>query len=344
MKSKVKSKPQPVHLKYYTWALLLAWTTCVFASLWWNIYQQHKETLEMGRTSARVAHEKDVIYRRWNAEHGGVYAPVSEKTPPNPYLNVAERDITTPSGKVLTLINPAYMTRQVHEIAMKTYGVKGHITSLNPIRPENAPDPWETQALKAFQLGKQEISSVEKMLGEDYMRLMRPLITEKSCLKCHAVQGYKVGDIRGGISVSIPMAPLQRIERSHLFTLYLGHGLLWVIGLVGIGLGMYILSQQILSRRRAEEKLLLQEKLKGVIEMAGAVCHELNQPLQVVSGYSELLLMDISEDNSQFNDIKAIKEQIGRMGDITRKLMRITKYETKDYLKGKIVDIDKATG
>lgn len=344
MKNKVKSRSQPVHLKYYTWALVFAWTACVFASLWWNIDQQDKETLEVARSSARVAYEKDVVYRRWNAEHGGVYVAVTEKTPPNPQLKVVERDITTPSGKALTLINPAYMTRQVHELAMKTSGVKGHITSLNPIRPENSPDSWETQALKAFQLGKNEASSIEKMEGADYLRLMRPLITEGGCLKCHAAQGYKVGDIRGGISVSIPMTPLEAIKRSHLFTLYLGHGLLWVIGIAGMGIGMYILSRQIASRQRAEEKLLHQEKLQGVIEMAGAVCHELNQPLQVIIGTSELLMMDVEDDNHYNGNVKTIKEQVVRMGDITRKLMRITRYETKDYLKGKIIDIDKATG
>ena len=344
MKNMVKSKSQPIHLKFYAWALVFAWTACVFASLWWNIEQQHKETLEVARSSARIAYEKDVVYRRWNAERGGVYVTVTEKTPPNPQLKVVERDITTTSGKALTLINPAYMTRQVQELAMKTYGAKGHITSLNPIRPENAPDPWEAQALKAFQLGKSEVSSVEKMQGADFFRLMGPLVTEGGCLKCHAAQGYKVGDIRGGISVSIPMGPLEAIKRSHLFTLYLGHGLLWVVGIFGIGVGMYILNRQIASRRRAEEELLRQEKLQGVIEMAGAVCHELNQPLQVVSGISELLMMDVEDDNPFNGNVKTIKEQVVRMGEITRKLMRITKYETKDYLKGKIIDIDKATG
>jgi hypothetical protein len=30
------------------------------------------------------------------------------------------------------------------------------------------------------------------------------------------------------------------------------------------------------------------------------------------------------------------------MGDITKKLMNITKFETKDYLDGKIIDINSA--
>lgn len=85
-----------------------------------------------------------------------------------------------------------------------------------------------------------------------------------------------------------------------------------------------------------------QEKLQGVIEMAGAVCHELNQPLQAVSGYFELIMMDVKENSSIFAKIENIKKQIDRMSEITQKLMRITRYETKDYLKRRIIDLEKA--
>jgi len=78
--------------------------------------------------------------------------------------------------------------------------------------------------------------------------------------------------------------------------------------------------------------------------MAGGICHELNQPMQVVSGYSELLLMDIGKDNLAYPYVKMIKEQIDEMGSTTRKLMRITKYETQDYIEGsRIIDICKAS-
>ena len=103
--------------------------------------------------------------------------------------------------------------------------------------------------------------------------------------------------------------------------------------------------KSVLLQKKLEKKLLEEEKLSGVLEMAGAVCHELNQPIQVVSGYSELLLMDMEKDNSAYPYIKMIKEQTDEMGSITRKLMRITKYETQDYIEGnRIIDIDKAVG
>ncbi len=98
-------------------------------------------------------------------------------------------------------------------------------------------------------------------------------------------------------------------------------------------------------RRIIELQAALTEniKLQGVLEMAGAICHELNQPLMSISGYSELLLMDIPENKPQYTNIKKIKGQIDRLGEITRKLMTITRYKTKGYLKGKIIDINEAS-
>ena len=250
---KVRARP---HVERYVWALGVLWTVIVAASLVWSVINVKQNTLETARIQARVAYEKDIIYRRWNVWHGGVYIPVTEETPPNPYLSdMPERDITTPSGKLLTLVNPAYMTRQVHELTEEEYGVRAHITSLNPIRPENAPDPWETGALQAFERGETEVSSVEETENKEYMRLMRPLITKKGCLKCHAAQGYQEGDIHGGISVSIPMEPLWAIGHMHMLTLLLGHGMLWLIGLAGIGLWTQALRQRESRRKRAEEAL-----------------------------------------------------------------------------------------
>ncbi len=68
---------------------------------------------------ARAGYNKDLQYRRWASMHGGLYVPVSDKGIPNPYLKVEERDIISVKGRKYTLINPAYMTRQVHEIGLK---------------------------------------------------------------------------------------------------------------------------------------------------------------------------------------------------------------------------------
>jgi len=88
--------------------------------------------------------------------------------------------------------------------------------------------------------------------------------------------------------------------------------------------------------------LLEKEKLQVIFEMTGAICHELTQPMQAISGNSELMLMSIQKNNPLYRNIKAIKEQVERMGDITRKLKRVTRYKTKDYINSKIIDLDSA--
>ncbi len=94
---------------------------------------------------------------------------------------------------------------------------------------------------------------------------------------------------------------------------------------------------------KLQKALAETEKFQGVIETSGAVCHELNQPLQIISGNCELLMMDVKDENPFYQRIKTIHEQIKKMADITSKLMKITKYETKPYLQGRIIDLNKAS-
>ena len=94
---------------------------------------------------------------------------------------------------------------------------------------------------------------------------------------------------------------------------------------------------------RAEEEHLARERLEVSLQMAGAVCHELNQPLQKLSGYVETILSSLSADDPNYDNVAKIMSFARQMGRITGKLMRITRYETKDYVQGiKIVDIDRA--
>ncbi|MBM4349468.1 MAG: DUF3365 domain-containing protein [Deltaproteobacteria bacterium] len=265
-----RSIPHYPRIERYTWVLVVVWIGVVATSLAWNIYHTKKMTLGEAYIQAKISFDKDVLYRRWSSGHGGVYVAVTEKTPANPYLShYPERDITTSSGKHLTLMNPAYMSRQVYELQEKESGVKGHITSLKPVNPVNVPDPWEERGLKAFELGQPEVSSVEKINGKDYMRLMRPLITGKDCLRCHGDYGSKEGEIRGGISVSIPMEPLWVFMNSRIRTISLSHLLLGGIGLTAIFWGMGRIKREDLKRRMVEEERekLIQELEETVIKV-----------------------------------------------------------------------------
>ena len=93
-----------------------------------------------------------------------------------------------------------------------------------------------------------------------------------------------------------------------------------------------------------QAELMQREKLRGVLEMAGATCHEFNQPMQVISGYCELLLKQVRKDSQVYGQVAKILDAVDSMIRVTRKLQSITRYETREYIKGSmIIDIDKAS-
>ncbi|MBN2645998.1 MAG: EAL domain-containing protein [Desulfuromonadaceae bacterium] len=239
--------------------LLLAWTSLILVLAFEQYRNQEQLVLKMAAAELQGSFNKDLVYRRWVAKQGGVYVPVSEHTPPNPYLaHLPHRDVETTSGKQLTLVNPAYMTRQVHELAAQQYGAKGHITSLYPLRPENIPDAWEGACLEAIEKNPQDFTELAQIEGEEYLRFIRPMYTESICLKCHAAQGYQLGDIRGGISVSIPLASYRAAQWA-TFRTNLSHLLLiWGVG-----------SALLLALKRVTQRQLTQERhVQSVIALS----------------------------------------------------------------------------
>ncbi len=240
----------------YILAACLLWTLGVSVSLGYNLYINRQGNLKMAHITAVANYEKDILYRRWNASHGGIYVPPSPETPPNPWLShLPERDVTTTSGKKLTMINPAYMSRQVYARANQESQIRGNITSLKPLDPLRLPDAWETRALEACEQGAKEVSSVEMLDQKPYLRLLRPFFVEQGCLKCHAQQGYKIGDIRGGISIAVPLEPIWAAGRQELLAICFGHGFVWLLGLLGIALGGRQVQQKVRARQAAEMAL-----------------------------------------------------------------------------------------
>jgi PAS domain S-box-containing protein len=99
-------------------------------------------------------------------------------------------------------------------------------------------------------------------------------------------------------------------------------------------------------RKRAEEELLQKEKVQAVVEMAGAVCHEMNQPMQaVLVELAECAVMGEFKKDTVKQRVERVQQHLNTLREMSLKLMHITRYETRDYLEGeKIIDIDKASG
>ncbi len=96
-------------------------------------------------------------------------------------------------------------------------------------------------------------------------------------------------------------------------------------------------------RKASEQAFREKDRLQGVLELSGAVCHEMSQPLMIVSGYFDLILLEIQEDDPNFRRINKIQFQLDRMSNTTKKLMELSRYETKEYLNGQILDLSKSS-
>ncbi|MES9958387.1 MAG: EAL domain-containing protein [Sedimenticola sp.] len=263
------SKKDLSRLKWQVVLVISTWTVLLISLLAWSINNINDEMLGLARLEAIANFNKDQAFRSWATIHGGVYVPETERTQPSPYLShIPERDLTTPSGRKLTLLNPAFMLRQLMEDFDELYGVKGRITSLQPLNPNNLPDEWERAALLAFEDGEQEVFEVTEINGQPFLRLIRPMLTTEGCLKCHAFQGYQVGDVRGGVGVAVPLDKYLSVASGRKQRLLAISGVIWLVGMGFIWVGGSRSRQRILERIEYEKNIWHQANFDSLTGLA----------------------------------------------------------------------------
>lgn len=214
---------------------IFGWTVMVLLSLVYAAYNQYQHSYETAYDIANANFDKDQAFRQWASSHDGVYVPIDmDRTPPSPYLShIPERDITTDSGKELTLMNPAYMVRQIMEEYSGLYGAKGHITALESLNPGSKPDEWERKALLEFRKDplKKEVLELTEIDDQTMMRLIRPMKITNGCLSCHGHQAtYLDSHTAGGVSVSIPMAEIYKHAIDAYKKTAFMHFMFWIFG------------------------------------------------------------------------------------------------------------------
>ncbi len=276
-----------------------------------------------------------VVARKWNAHYGGVYVKQMDGLKPNLYL--MDNQTTTIDGQKLIKINHVGMTKQISKIHDKSSQVTYKITSLNPLNPDNAPNELEKKALTYFENNKNKNYYYnEDVFKDEKFNFMGKLLVEKDCLQCHAMHGYKEGEIRGGIHVTLDTEQyrniLQVINDKHFY-----FNLLVITFALIIIITVYKFEQIIFQQKDALEELnqSLEEKVKtrtkelndlnenlevkikeaidenkeqeelmiaqsrhaAMGEMIGMIAHQWRQPISAVAMSANNILLDIELDD-----------------------------------------------
>jgi signal transduction histidine kinase len=164
---------------------------------------QEDLVVEQATRQAKMLFHQLRITRQWVADHNGLFLMKAPGVESNPYLEQGQ--IRDAQGNWLVMRNPAMVTRELSAYAAREGVGQFNVTSLKPVNPANAPDEFERRTLKKFEKGLPEAVQIEKVEGKHRLRYMAPLKVDNHCLQCHSGQGYEVGDIRGGMNVTIPM-------------------------------------------------------------------------------------------------------------------------------------------
>ncbi|MDX9957386.1 MAG: diguanylate cyclase [Spirochaetia bacterium] len=278
----------------------------------------HEIILERGRS----LFQQIVLTRLWAAQYGGVYVRKGPGVESNPWLE--HPDLEAADGSLLTLRNPALITREISEIAALQDDYHFRITSLKPLNPGNAPDDFERRALEAFESGALE--SWDTIEGPDgrVFRYMGALNTESSCLVCHAVQGYQEGDVRGGISVGFTVEQVQKELHRNALLIMVAAALISALTLAVIYIFVTKLRHE-LGRLRQELQIAAStDALTGLYNRRYAMERFTQETNKAIRSGMPLACAILDAD-----DFKALNDRHGHpVGDMALKAVAVAMKET----------------
>ncbi|MBI5714393.1 MAG: DUF3365 domain-containing protein [Chloroflexi bacterium] len=157
---------------------------------------QEEQAMAQLDAQAKALLSQMVTTRQWVADYGGIWT-------------TARGEYWWSEQNGLYQKTPAMVTKELSKRAEASSYYRFHITSLKLKNPENAPSEAEREALHGFEINPLPVTGIESINSERVYRYMIPLQTTEACLQCHSDQGYRAGDIRGGLSVTVPVAATE---------------------------------------------------------------------------------------------------------------------------------------
>jgi len=228
----------------------ILWSALVLFSLWTQRDQLNRTAQQLARIDAIANLKKDMAIRKWASQVGGVF--IDEDKAPNidalsDQLRLQAATVTGETFKMIAL-TPIHILLGIQEVSNKEYGSKERLTSLQLRNRENAPDEWETQALKTLETGSEMVAeAMPKGKGHGLMRVMIPMRMEEECLECHRETLVPVGGLRGAAAVSVDLNTYWSAQEPTWRTIQYWHSGIWFVGIATL------LAYWTFLRRRAAE-------------------------------------------------------------------------------------------
>ncbi len=190
-----------------------------------------------------MLHKQILLTRQWASDHNGLFVLKQKGVEANPYLDLPT--VTDAAGHIYFLRNPAMITRELSQYAKRDGLGFFRVTSLKPVNPANEPDDFEHDALHAFEKGALEVMDVAEGSDGRTVRFMAPLEVTSSCLSCHARHGYQEGDIRGGLSITIPVSWADDLISRNIHSLIL----IGVLSILFVTVALFLMFETLIVHR-----------------------------------------------------------------------------------------------
>ena len=204
---------------------------------------QQRLVISQAERQARMLSRQILLTSRWVADHDGLF--VIRKSAEENTTIPTGGDVVDKSGRVYVKRNPGMVIWDLSDYSGQEDFCRFRVTSLRPINPNNAPDSFERQGLLDFETGRQEASEIVNGAQGRILRYIIPLKVEKSCLPCHAEHGYQLGNIRGGLSLEVPLEWADKAIAANNVQLLLAG----LAAAVLVGLAAFLMVDSLVGRR-----------------------------------------------------------------------------------------------